>query len=371
MTLKIHADHARFRSIVRGRVRKNLKKYIVKGDLIAQHGRKTVSVPVHEIRLPRFRYDWDGQPQVGEGEGNEGDALGQAVPGEGGEGGRQAGDLSGEHPLEVDFSLEELARILGEELELPRIRPRGRKVLQSASGRFTGIRRTGPESLLHFKRSFRAALKRMIASREYDPGDPDVVLVREDKRYRSRKEVLLPQSAAAIFYLMDVSGSMGDAQKEIVRITSYWIDLWLQAHYRNLSVRYVVHDVEAHEVDRDTFFRTKESGGTLISSAYRFVHDVIRREYPVDDWNLYVFHFSDGDNWSEDDSRLCAEILGEQVLPVANLVAYGQVKSAYGSGGFLPFLETALEDPENLTLARIDGKEEILDAIRAFLGKGR
>jgi hypothetical protein len=369
MPLRILSDHARFRAIVKGRVRENLRRYVQQGELVAQHGKKTVSIPLHEIRLPQFRHAWDEEPQVGQGEGKEGDVLGQGQAE--GEGGGRAGDQPGEHALEVEMTLEELAQILGEELELPNIQPRGQKVLKSATGRFTGIRRAGPESLIHFKRTFKAALKRTISSGEYAPGDPLVVPVREDKRYRARKEVLLPQSAAAILYMMDVSGSMGDEQKEIVRIEAFWIDLWLRAHYKNLAIRYITHDAEAREVDRETFFRSKESGGTLISSAYTVAADMIRRDYPTEDWNLYLFHFSDGDNWSDQDNQLCVSLLDERLLPASNLFAYGQVKSAYGTGAFYNVLEKALPDEDNVALSKIDGKDQILDSIREFLGKGR
>ena len=370
MALRIHSDHARFRAIVKGRVRDNLRRFIVQGDLVAQHGRKRVTIPMNEIRLPRLRHAWDEESQVGQGEGEEGDVLGQGE-GQEGEGGRQAGDRPGDHPLEVELELEELAKILGEELELPRIQPRGQKVMKSASGRFTGIRRTGPESLIHFKRTFKSALKRTVASGDYNPGDPLVVPVREDKRYRSRKEVLLPQSAAAIVYMMDVSGSMGEEQKEMVRIEAFWIDLWLRSHYKNLQIRYITHDAQAREVDRDTFFRSKESGGTLISSAYTLAGEMLRKEYPANDWNVYLFHFSDGDNWSEEDSAHCVGLLKNGLLRSANLFAYGQVKSAYGSGAFYEVLDKGVGEEDNVALSKIDNKEEILDSIREFLGKGR
>ena len=368
MALKIDSDHARFRAIVKGRVRENLKHFVVQGELIAQRGKKSVTIPMNEIRLPRFRHSWEDQEQVGQGPGKEGDVLGS--DGETGEGAGQAGDQPGEHPLEVELSLDELAKILGEELELPNIKPKGRKVMKSASGRFTGIRRSGPESLLHFKRTFRAALKRSVSSGEYDPGEPLVLPVREDKRYRARKEVLLPHSAAALIYMMDVSGSMGDEQKEIVRLESFWIDLWIQSHYKNTETRYIIHDVEAQEVDRDTFYRTKESGGTRISSAYQLAATIAQKDFPTEEWNLYFFHFSDGDNWGEDDSSTCLQLLEEEILPSANLFAYGQVKSAYGSGAFYPVLDKALGSRENVALSKIDSKESILDSIKDFLGRG-
>ena len=127
--------------------------------------------------------------------------------------------------------------------------------------------------------------------------------------------------------MMDVSGSMGEEQKEIVRIESFWIDTWLRSQYKGLETRFIIHDAMAKEVDRDTFFRTRESGGTMISSAYKLCADIVEAEYPVDQWNIYPFHFSDGDNWSADDTRLCLSLLRDKIIPFSNVFCYGQVES--------------------------------------------
>src|SRR3979411_1187551 len=114
--------------------------------------------------------------------------------------------------------------------------------------RYTGIRQAGPESLRHFKRTYKKALKRQIASNTYNPHDPLVIPVREDKLYRSWNPIALPHSNAVVLYLMDVSGSMTDEQKEIVRIEAFWIDTWLKAHYQGIETAYIIHDAMAHEV---------------------------------------------------------------------------------------------------------------------------
>lgn len=94
------------------------------------------------------------------------------------------------------------------------------------------------------------ALKRQMALGLYDPDKPAVAIVREDKRYRSWKVKEVPQNNAVIVYMMDVSGSMGDEQKEIVRIEAFWIDTWLRSQYKKLETRYIVHDAAAKEVSR-------------------------------------------------------------------------------------------------------------------------
>src|SRR5207247_10957337 len=181
-----------------------------------------------------------------------------------------------------------------------------------------GDRQAGREQLRHCKRTSKRALRRQIASHIYDPDRPIVVPIREDKQYRSWKEVQQPQSVAVILYMMDVSGSMTDEQKEIVRIEAFWIDTWIKAHYKGVETAYIIHDAAAHEVDEYTFYHTRESGGTKISSAYELAEKLIRTKYPPDQWNIYAFHFSDGDNWG-DDIPHCIELLTEKLLPKLNL----------------------------------------------------
>jgi hypothetical protein len=355
---KIEGDHARFRSIVRGQVRKELRRHIQRGEMIGRQGRYAVSIPLRQIRIPVFRFGKNQLGGVGQGEGDVGDALG-AADGEAAGGG--AGDAPGRHILEVDVSLDELAQILGDELKLPRIRPKGKSLIMAERHKYTGISRAGPE-----------ALRRQLASGLYDPDDPFVVPVRDDRRYRSWKKKEVPQNNAVIIYMMDVSGSMGDEQKEIVRIEAFWIDTWLRSQYKKLEVRYVCHDAVAREVDRDTFFHVKESGGTKISSAYELCLELIRGDYSPELWNIYPFHFSDGDNWGSEDTRRCVELLRGELLPVVNLFCYGQVKSAYGSGQFKKDLEEAFGPaPEPLVLSEIRDKEGIYDSIRDFLSVGK
>jgi uncharacterized sporulation protein YeaH/YhbH (DUF444 family) len=363
---KIDQDRNRFRQIVRGKIRQNLKKFITKGEMIAREGKKTVSIPLPQIQLPRFIFGSNQGAGVGQGDGDPGDGV-QEGPGTG-----EAGDQAGEHVLEVEVTLEELAQILGEELELPRIEPRGKKQISSDVRRYKSIRSVGPESLRHFKRTFREALKRQIMSGTYDADDPVIIPERSDRRYRSWSVSEQPQSNAVIIYMMDVSGSMGDEQKEMVRITAFWIDTWIRSQYKNLDVRYIVHDATAKEVDKHTFFHLKESGGTKISSALELSESILRLDYPVNDWNIYLFHFSDGDNWSGGDTELCLKLLADRLLPAANQFCYGQVRSAYGSGQFKVDLDNHFGDQEErLVTADIPDRDGIMDAIREFLGKGR
>jgi hypothetical protein len=197
------------------------------------------------------------------------------------------------------------------------------------------------------------------------------VPIRRDRRYRTWKVQKEPETNAVILYMMDVSGSMGEEQKEIVRLESFWIDTWLRHQYKGLEVRYIIHDAEARLVDQETFYHTRESGGTVISSAYKLCDKLVQDEFRPEEWNIYLFHFSDGDNWGGDDTRKCIHILETELIPKSNLFCYGQVKSAYGSGQFIKDLRAHFKDSDAIILSEIGSRDEIYDSIKAFLGKGR
>lgn len=368
MTRSIDQDLQRFKQIVRGKVRKNLRKYINHGEMIGRKGRETVSIPVPNIDIPHFQHGQKGSGGAGQGEGEVGQPIGRGSDGDSGLG--QPGDQPGQHIREVELSLDELAQMLASELELPNIVPKGQDSIVSKKDRYTSIRQTGPDSLRHLKRTYKEALKRQIATGNYDPKNPVVIPTRDDERYKSWKTVIEPEANAAIVYMMDVSGSMTEDQKEIVRIEAFWIDTWLKSQYDGVQRRYVVHDAIAHEVDEETFFRVRESGGTKISSAYHTARKIIERDFPVDDWNIYCFQFTDGDNWGEDNNA-CLKLLADTLLPVSNLFCYGQVESPYGSGDFIRELRRIESDWENMILSEIDSKDAIYGSIKTFLGKGR
>lgn len=365
MVLRIAKDHQRFRQIVKGRIREDLRKFLTRGELIGKEGKHLISIPVRGIDLPHFRYGDNHDAGVGQGDGQPGQQVGDE------EGNGPGGNEKGNHILEVDVSLEELADILGEELQLPRIKPKGKHNITSVKDRYSSIRQTGPESLRHFKRTFRRALRRMIMTGAYDASNPTIVFERRDKVYRSWKPVKKPHSNAVIVYMMDVSGSMGHEQKELVRLEAFWIETWLRRNFDGIDSRYIVHDVRAGEVDRETFFRLREDGGTKISSAFKLCKELLDRHYPTDEWNIYLFHFSDGDNSSESDSRECCKLLRDDLLVRSNQFGYCQVASAYGSGNFINVLRDQLSDAQNMVTSRVNTKDDIYDSLKAFFAKGR
>lgn len=364
--MSIKEDQNRFRDIIKGRIKEDLRKYVSQEEMIGKREKDYVKIPIPRIDIPTFRYGAKNQGGVGQGDGQPGDGTGNPADGQG-----QAGNESGEHQLEMELSIDELAEILGETLALPRIEPKGNKNIDAQKNRYSGLAPVGPEGLKSFKASYKHALKRYISSGTYDPKNPIIIPIKKDMRYKSFKPVTKPQTKAVIIYMMDVSGSMGEEQKEIVRLESFWINAWLKKHYKGLETRFIIHDASAKEVDEQTFFRTSESGGTLISSAYKLCQEIIEQDYPVNEWNIYPFHFSDGDNWSSDDTKLCMELIKDFFVPNTNMFCYGQVESKYGSGQFHKDLQKEFASEEKVVLSQIQSKDKILDSIKDFLGKGK
>ena len=364
--MRIRKDQSRFKKIIKGQIRKNLKKYVSAGSLIGKVGKNKVSIPVPNINIPRFRFDDQQSGGIGQGDGQPGDPInGNPKQGKTGE----AGQGDGENILEVEISIDELADIIGEELQLPNIEPKGNKNISDIHHRYTGINKEGSEGLKHFKRTYKEALKRQISIGTYNYNNPIIIPQKRDHRYKTPKDIIEPRANAVIIYMMDVSGSMGSNQKEIVRTTSFWIDTWLSKQYKGLETRFIVHTSKAREVQRDDFFKTKESGGTEISSALTKAIQIIESEYNPTEWNIYAFYFSDGDNYSYDNDK-CIQLLKDKIIPYSNMFAYGQVDSLYGDGSFFEILKNAFKNEPRVVLSQIKERDEILGCIKTFLGKG-
>lgn len=367
MIAKIEQDLRRFQEIVRGRVRDDIRRFLTNTELIGKKGKDLISIPLPHIDIPTFAFGDKQKGGVGQGDGDVGTSL---DPQSGGADGK-AGNAPGQHILEAEITFEELAKIIGETLELPKIQPKGRSDLVSERRRYNSIALAGPESLRHFKRTYRQALMRHIMTGQYNPRNPVIVPIREDRRYRMYKDQPRPEHKAVVLFMLDVSGSMGNEQKEIVRLETFWIDTWLRSQYHSVEVCYIIHDAVAREVDRETFFHTRESGGTIISSAYKLCLRLIQERFDPSEWNIYPFHFSDGDNWSGNDTEECLKMLEQQIFPVVNVFCYGQVESEYGSGQFLRDLTGRFTEQEQLIVSRIENKDAIPQSIKDFLGKGK
>jgi uncharacterized sporulation protein YeaH/YhbH (DUF444 family) len=145
-----------------------------------------------------------------------------------------------------------------------------------------------------------------------------------DLRYRNRVRVPVPTSKAVMFCLMDVSGSMDEARKELSKRFFILLYMFLTRHYEKIDLVFIRHHTQAQEVDEQNFFHARETGGTVVSSALVLMEEIIKSRYNPSEWNIYGAQASDGDNWHHDSGR-CRELLSEKILPLVRYFAYVQV----------------------------------------------
>jgi len=146
-----------------------------------------------------------------------------------------------------------------------------------------------------------------------------------DLRYANRVENPLPSSQAVMFCLMDVSGSMDENRKNIAKRFFMLLYLFLTRSYERIELVFIRHHTVAVEVDEEDFFTSRESGGTVVSSALELMHEIVQARYPTSDWNIYAAQASDGDNWIDDSPR-CRELLEHTLLPLVQYFAYIEIE---------------------------------------------
>lgn len=382
MPTQIERDRQRGISIVKGKARKNLKEFITHGELRGRQGRRLVTIPVPSISEPHFVHGNKGSGGVAQGEGEVGQPIGSG--GNQGDGEGQAGSEPGsDHTRDVEVSFEELAKMLGEELELPILPKKSDRIIRT-SDIYRGLKTFGIRSLMVPRRAMQEAIMRSLADVDVEELlSPDfapenyIELTPPDMRYRAIKREEIREASAAIIFMMDVSGSMTQELKESVRQQAFWMQLWVEHAHPKTEIRYIIHDAVAKEVDEYAFYHTHESGGTKISSAYQLAKAMITpgsgyahgNVYDPNDWNIYVFQFSDGDNWGEDNAT-CINIMRDDILPKLSLFGYTQVKSPYGSGDFIKEVKRFLPKFDHVRVAEVNSRDEIYFAIKKILGRG-
>jgi uncharacterized sporulation protein YeaH/YhbH (DUF444 family) len=366
MSNRIGSDVNRFKDIVKKKVKSNLGKYISSEKMIAKQGDKLISVPIDNIDLPRFTFGNNGNGGASQGDGEAGDPIdGQGKAGKG----KKAGTDPGEHGFEAEFTPDELAQILGEELQLPALENKGKGKIAHAKNKYTGIGTEGAEGLRHFRRTFKESLKRNISSGDYNPEKPTFAPIKADKRYRTAKPTNEPNINTVVIYMLDCSGSMGPEEKHISKSVAFWINLWLKSQYKDIETRWLVHDSESKEVTQEEFFTISEAGGTQISSVYKQCAEIMEKDYPFGEWNVYPIHFSDGDNGGSTDTNEAIATLKNRIIPNSNSFSFGQI-SGYRSG-FIESLDAAFGNEVKVNRSLMKDRSEIITCIKAFLGKGQ
>lgn len=423
-------DARRHREKQKDVVKKQIKKIVSESSIITRKKGRIVKIPIKEIVIPDFkpgnRQD-NGkgiQNGIGQGQGKKGDVIGRRQGG-GREPGKP-GNVPGEDYIESEVDIEEIIEMMLEDLGLPNLQKKEEAAkLEAISGyKISGIRKSGPSVLLEKKQTSRQGIGRFYAYLEslkeesgkdeltcytalleadgnlgealnlleegiepkHDEVEPFPILSNQDLRYLNVKEQKSFHSNAVIFAMMDVSASMTTEKKYLARSMLFWINEFLKKIYEQVEVRFIVHHARAWLVDEDSFFKTGESGGTRCAEAYKLARSLIDSHYPTSMWNVYLFHFSDGEDWDADATMQEVKKLIEEVK--VNMLGYGEIRldgRPFSSGlkrAFEKELDVRSVNEDGLSVISgdkshpflgvvIKEKDHILPAVQEFLKKER
>lgn len=360
---KGYQDQTRHQHRIREAMKQNLSDLVSDESIILSDGRRQVKIPIKSLDEFRFRFNYNKNKHVGQGDGNSkvGDVLGRDPRPAKGAGNSGAGDQPGEDVFEAEVDLEELENVLFADWELPQLKRKEKQLIEVEDTRFTDVRKKGMMANIDKKRTLLENLKRN-ATRGV-PGFGGITP--DDLRFKTWETIVKPDSNALIIAMMDTSGSMGTFEKYCARSFFFWMSRFLRRKYKSVEIVFIAHHTEAREVTEEEFFTKGESGGTICSSAYQKALDIIDAKYPPSQYNIYPFHFSDGDNLTSDNER-CVRLIRE-LLKRSNLFGYGEVNQ-YNRSSTLMSSFRHIDEP-GFMYSIIKEKSEVYKALKTFFGK--
>ncbi|MHB8065024.1 MAG: YeaH/YhbH family protein [Ruminiclostridium sp.] len=377
-------DRRRHRELVEESIKKNLGSIIAEESIIGKSKDKKIKIPIKGIKEFQFIYG-KNKPGIGAGNGDEkrGDKFSGEAQNTSGKG--KAGNQEGDEVYETEITIEEVIRYLFDDLNLPDIDKKQLSQLEEKSYRKLGYQHKGILPRLAKKRSVIEKIKRKqslkralndIVQDEYDDKrdqneklpDGRFPFVEEDLRYYRIKEDNKRDYNAVVLCIMDVSGSMDQTKKYLARSFYFLLYQFLQLKYTNVDVVFIAHTTTAKEVNEKEFFHRGESGGTYISSGYEKALEIIYERYSPTNWNVYAFHCSDGDNWTEDNKKAIDS--AKKLCEVCNLFGYGEIVPGYYNIGSTIKAELQSKiDSKNFAAININKKEDVLPALKKLLEK--
>lgn len=362
---KSMVNRQRFLRRYRGHIKKAVEEAVNRRSITDMEHGEQISIPSRDISEPTFHHGKGGRQTVvhpGNKEFTRGERIPRPQEGGGGQGAGPASD-QGEGLDEFVFQItqEEFLEFMFEDLELPNLVKQHLTGADSFKTVRAGISNEGNPSRINIVRTLRSAQSRRIAlsgsSRgalkrkqaelaaltESTPGDEEAIaqlkeeiaslkgrikrvpfLDTLDLKYNLLAKQPNPSSKAVMFCLMDVSGSMTQTTKDVAKRFFILLYQFLKRNYDQIDVVFIRHHTSAKEVDEEEFFYSRETGGTIVSSALKLMKDIMAERYPINEWNIYGAQASDGDNWN-DDSPLCRDILINQIMPEMQYFSYIEI----------------------------------------------
>ncbi len=367
-----------------------------------------ISIPSKDTKEPTFR-NGDGGVKERVYPGNKefvpGDQIKRPPQGGAGQGGRRASDQGeGTDDFMFEISKDEYLDLLFDDLELPNLKKNQLKKMTKTRTVRAGYTTDGVPANLSIVRSLRSAMARRIALRakpkkekkeleeqlaelekQEPPPQQKIIALRKqikalqeriekipfidtfDLRFNNYAQRPDPTSQAVMFCLMDVSGSMDQATKDMAKRFYILLYLFLTRSYKDVEVVFIRHHTQAKEVDEQEFFYSQETGGTIVSSALKLMDKIIKDRYPLDQWNIYAAQASDGDNWN-DDSPVCGKLLRQSILPVVRYYAYVEITQREHQSLWHQY-EKIISEFDNFAIQQIKEQNDIYPVFREFFRK--
>jgi uncharacterized sporulation protein YeaH/YhbH (DUF444 family) len=387
------------------RFRKHIKKAVTdavnKRSITDMERGEEISIPRKDVSEPIFRQGKGGKQRrvlPGNKEFIRGDRIDRPSGGSGSGGGKASNQGEGMDEFVFELNQQEFLDFMFEDLELPNLVRKQLKDSDSYKLVKGGYTRDGIPARLNVVQSLRGAkarrialggaIKREIKALEQELGalgdDSDSAERRElteklerarrrmnqipflddfDLRYNNMIQQPTPTTSAVMFCVMDVSGSMTQDIKDLAKRFFVLLHLFLKRHYEKTEVVFIRHHTKADEVDEENFFYSRETGGTVVSTALELMKTIVHERYPTDSWNIYAAQASDGENW-QDDSPKCRDLLVKSLLPLVQYFAYVEISSGKEQELWQTYNEIVDTFPDRFAMRNVSEPADIFPVFR-------
>ena len=315
-------DSSRHKELVRDALRKNSREIIQQYDVVTTDGNKKVKIPIRFLDQYRFKYgklfDEKGAGQGLAGKNGQKYKVGSDKKNQ--SAGKKPGDEEGNVEYTEEITIDEMVDIMIDELNLPWMRETELTSVVSSVEEFDSIERKGIMSNLDIKKTLLNNIKKNIINK-----NENIIgnFSNDELRFKTWDEKKEYSSKAAIYLMMDTSGSMDFRKKEIAKTFYFWMVQFLRRKYKDVEIVFITHDVRAREVTEEQFFKISSSGGTKCSSAFKLAYSIMQERHDPSKYNIYIFEFSDGDN-SKLDNELCLKYIND-MLDKCRAIGYGEI----------------------------------------------
>ncbi len=361
-------DSERHKQLIEKTIRKNGKDLITEYNIIKSDGNQKIKIPVKYLDRYRFKYGkFNNDSGVGQGVGGKpGDKYQiKKRSDDPGEPGNEEGELT----FDAEITVDELVNILLQELNLPWMDPTNTSQIEIETEDISSIEKTGIMPNLDIKKSLFENIKRNAAK-----GNPKVgPFKKDDLRYKSWETETEYVSNATAYLMIDRSGSMDQEKTYIAKSFYFWMVQFLKKRYKNVDLVFIAHDTQAQIVDEKDFFKVSSNGGTMCSSAFDLAYRHMKSHHPPESYNNYLFLFSDGDNYPEDNLK-CIELVNK-LLPLTKAIGYGEIILETHSFGPWFKMENLLSQAlkykiksDKLMSKQFHRKDDVYDGLKHFFG---